>query len=88
MKISTNRAIGITVAVIVVAALAWLAWPSPVPVDLAKAARGSMEVTVDEEARTRVRQVYTVSAPLTGHGLAGRGAKSAISSRPTKQWSS
>lgn len=65
-KISTNRAIGIAVAVIVVAALAWLAWPSPVPVDLAKATRSSMEVTVDEEARTRVRQVYTVSAPLTG----------------------
>lgn len=65
-KISTNRAAWIGVGVAVVAALAWLAWPSPVPVDIAKAQRGAMETTIDEEARTRVRQVYTVSAPLSG----------------------
>ncbi len=50
----------------VVLVLAWLAWPSAVPVDLASVSRGPMEVTVDEEARTRVHHIYTVSAPLTG----------------------
>ena len=51
------------------AAAAWLAWPQPVLVDLATATKSSMEVTVDDEARTRVRNVYTVSAPLAGKVL-------------------
>lgn len=53
-----------TAAVLIL--LAWFVWPKPVPVDLAALVRGPMEVTVDEEARTRVRHIYTVSAPLTG----------------------
>lgn len=56
----------IIVVAIAVTAIVWFAWPSPVPVDLGPVARLPMEVTVDEEARTRVRHVYTVSAPLTG----------------------
>lgn len=47
----------------------WFAWPRPIPVDTAQAARGSMAVTVDEEARTRVRHIYTVSAPVAGKVL-------------------
>lgn len=50
-------------------AVAWFAWPRPIPVDTAQAARGPMAVTVDEEARTRVRHVYTVSAPVAGKVL-------------------
>ncbi|MBI3677001.1 MAG: HlyD family efflux transporter periplasmic adaptor subunit [Proteobacteria bacterium] len=65
-NISRNRAFVIAAAAAVLVVLAWLAWPDPVPVDLAPASRMSMEVTVDEEARTRVHHVYTVSAPLTG----------------------
>ena len=53
----------------VLAGLVWFAWPAPIPVDLATVARGSMEVTIDDEAKTRVRHVYTVSAPLTGDVL-------------------
>lgn len=45
---------------------AWLLWPSPVPVDLAQVKAGPMDVTVDDEGRTRVRHVYTVSAPVSG----------------------
>lgn len=41
----------------------------PVPVDLATAVIGPLEVTIDEEARTRVRHIYTVSAPLAGKVL-------------------
>ncbi|MBW0366686.1 efflux RND transporter periplasmic adaptor subunit [Ensifer adhaerens] len=50
-------------------AVAWFAWPRPIPVDTAQAARGPLAVTVDEEARTRVRHIYTVSAPVAGKVL-------------------
>jgi len=50
-------------------ALTWFAWPQPVAVDLAAATRGSMEVTIDDEAKTRVRHIYTVSAPVAGKVL-------------------
>lgn len=49
--------------------LVWFAWPRPIAVDLAAVTRGSMEVTVDDEAKTRVRHVYTVSAPIAGKVL-------------------
>jgi HlyD family secretion protein len=48
-------------AAVVVAAL-----PEPVFVDLAKATRGPLVITVDEPGRTRVRDRYVVSAPLGG----------------------
>lgn len=48
------------------AGVAWFLWPRPIPVDLASATIGPMEVTVDDEARTSLRHVYTVSAPVTG----------------------
>lgn len=49
--------------------LAWFAWPAPIGVDLAAATKGAMEVTVDDEAKTRVRHIYTVSAPIGGRVL-------------------
>ena len=55
-------------AVVLVAA-AWFAWPRPVLVDLATVSRGPMEVTVDDEGKTNVRHVYTVSAPISGKVL-------------------
>lgn len=54
------------VCVAVVAALVYAFWPEPAPVDLASVSRGQMMVTIDEEGETRVRDVYVVSAPLTG----------------------
>lgn len=51
------------------AAVAWFAWPRPIPVDIAALATGPMQVTIDEEAKTRVRHIYTVSAPITGKVL-------------------
>jgi HlyD family secretion protein len=56
-------------ACIGVAALALLAWafaPRPVAVDVAKADRGRFESTVDEDARTRLRDRYLITAPLAG----------------------
>src|ERR1051325_1336270 len=54
---------------LIVAGLIWFAWPQPIAVDLATVTRGSMEVTVDDEGKTRVRHVYTVSAPIAGKVL-------------------
>ena len=51
---------------LVVVAMAWLLRPQPVPVDLATVERGPLRVTVDEEGRTRVRDVYTIAAPIHG----------------------
>ncbi|MCG6858504.1 MAG: HlyD family efflux transporter periplasmic adaptor subunit [Salaquimonas sp.] len=39
----------------------------PVLVDTATASRGPMEVTINEEGVTKVRNVYTVSSPIAGH---------------------
>lgn len=51
------------------AGIAWLVWPQPIAVDLATIAAGPMEVAIDDEAKTRVRHIYTVSAPITGKVL-------------------
>jgi HlyD family secretion protein len=50
----------------IVLGFAWLLWPEPVLVDIAKTWRGHMEVTVDEEGVSRIRDVYVVSAPVSG----------------------
>ncbi len=51
------------------AALAWAFWPQPVPADIAVIGPGTLEVTVDEEGISRIRDVYTVSAPIIGKVL-------------------
>ena len=40
--------------------------PRPIPVDFAEVTRGRLAVTVDEEGETRVRDVFTLSAPVAG----------------------
>ncbi|MCA9086759.1 MAG: HlyD family efflux transporter periplasmic adaptor subunit, partial [Planctomycetaceae bacterium] len=43
----------------------WMAMqPSPVSVDVAHVERGTMLLTVTDDGRTRIREKYTVSAPL------------------------
>ena len=49
-----------------VAVLTWGFIPAPVAVDLAVVKRGPMEVTIKGEGRTRVHDIYTVSAPVSG----------------------
>jgi HlyD family secretion protein len=54
------------VGLAVLAGLVFAFRPIPVPVDLAEIDRGTVTVTLDEEGRTRVRDIYTVSAPIPG----------------------
>ena len=51
---------------LLVAGLVYAFWPKPVPVSLATAERGPMLVTIEDEGETRVKEVYTISAPLAG----------------------
>src|SRR5260370_12818766 len=51
------------------AALIWYAWPQPVLVDVATVIRAPMEVTVDDDGKSNVRHIYTVSAPIAGKVL-------------------
>jgi HlyD family secretion protein len=46
--------------------LVWTYLPAPAEVDLAQVERGPMMVTIDHEGKTRVRERYVVSAPLSG----------------------
>ncbi|SMH52295.1 efflux RND transporter periplasmic adaptor subunit [Maritimibacter sp. HL-12] len=49
---------------------AWqLAQPEYVPVDLASVTRGPLEVTVNGDGMTRIRDVFEVSAPVSGQVL-------------------
>lgn len=43
--------------------------PQPVGVDVAAIARGPISVTVDEEGKTSIKDVYVVSAPIAGRVL-------------------
>jgi len=46
--------------------MAWAFIPSPLTVEVATVRRGVFEQTVDEQARTRIRDHYAVTAPLSG----------------------
>jgi HlyD family secretion protein len=41
-------------------------WPKPASIETAKVSRGTIRSTVNEEGRTRVKQRYTISAPVSG----------------------
>ncbi|MEP9389951.1 HlyD family efflux transporter periplasmic adaptor subunit [Mesorhizobium sp. KR9-304] len=67
--ISMKRTVGAVALGVLAAGAVWFAWPRPIAVDLATATKGPMEVTIDDEAKTRVRHVYVVSAPIAGKVL-------------------
>ncbi|MEQ1612120.1 MAG: HlyD family efflux transporter periplasmic adaptor subunit [Hyphomicrobiaceae bacterium] len=67
MNLSANKTwIAAGIAGTVVAALVYALRPQPIGVDVATVTTGPMAVLVEEEGRTRVRQVYAVSAPIIG----------------------
>ncbi len=56
----------VTLALLAAGFLTYSFWPRPVEVDVARASRGSLRVTVDEDGKTRIKERYVVSAPLAG----------------------
>jgi HlyD family secretion protein len=61
--------LGLAVGGLIVVGLVWAFWPRPVPVDLATVTDGPLAVAVTEEGRTRVTDLYVVSAPVAGRLL-------------------
>ena len=59
-------ALSIAAGLVLAAALVWAFRPQPIDVEMASAAPGRFEATIDEDAKTRVAERYVVSAPLTG----------------------
>lgn len=57
---------GIGLGAVALGLLAWAFAPRPLSVEIAVASVGRFEASIDEEARTRVRDRYVVSAPLAG----------------------
>jgi HlyD family secretion protein len=68
-KITTKWVLPAGLALAVLTALAVALWPRAVPVDTALVTRGPMRVTVDEEGKSRIKDVYVVSAPASGRVL-------------------
>ena len=61
-----RRALFFVVLAAIAGGLVYAFWPKPVPADLAVIEAGVLEVTVDDDAVTRIRDIYTVSSPITG----------------------
>ena len=56
-------------AVLCLVLLAVALWPDAVEVDVAPVERGALQVTVDDEGETRVRDRFVISAPVAGRLL-------------------
>src|SRR5690554_939841 len=57
----------LVIALLVATVVFFILRPEPVWVDLATVEHGPMEVTIREEGKTRVKNRYQISAPVTGY---------------------
>lgn len=63
----TGKRLGLAAAAAgLMAMIGWALWPKPVGVDMATVTSGPMAVQVEEEGKTRIRDVFVVSAPQSG----------------------
>ncbi|MDJ1462341.1 HlyD family efflux transporter periplasmic adaptor subunit [Nitratireductor sp. GZWM139] len=63
LRMATAALVGIAL----IAALVWALLPAPVLVDLVAARRAPMQVIVSAEGIARIRETWTVTAPVTGN---------------------
>ena len=66
---SIKRGLMVLFALCLTGALVFALLPRPIPVDSKTVTRGQIRVTVDEEGKTRIRDVFVVSAPFSGKFL-------------------
>ena len=69
MKIRPTQLLVWIVIAAVVALLVLALQPQPIEADFTKVLRGPLQITLDEEGKTRVRDRYMVSAPVAGRVL-------------------
>lgn len=67
MSINSKRAGLLALVALMVAGFYLAMREKPVLVDIAQVHSGPMEVTIDEEGITQVRDVYAISSPIAGH---------------------
>jgi HlyD family secretion protein len=67
----TTRTIGLTLAgAALIGGLAYVAFRTdPVPVDLITVTAAPLQVTIDADGQTRIREIYEVAAPIAGTAL-------------------
>jgi HlyD family secretion protein len=61
-----RRLVPLTGGLLLTGLLGYAFWPRPAEMDLAPVVRGALKVTVDEDGKTRIRERFVVSAPLSG----------------------
>lgn len=66
MKILTQRLVLAVSALLVIGAIVTAMLPRAVSVDVATVQRGPLVVTITDDGKTRIRERYVVSAPLSG----------------------
>lgn len=66
MKLRTTSIVGALILALAVLGLYWLLMPQPVLVETAEVKTSHFQDTIEEDGRTRVRDRYLVSAPLSG----------------------
>jgi HlyD family secretion protein len=69
MKISKKGLLLVAFAAVVLGATVYAFLPKPIPVEVVRVVRGPLQVTVDHEGRTRVKERYVISTPLSGRLL-------------------
>ena len=60
------RIVPIMAVLAIVAAFVWAFVPQPVEVQVSEVTRGAFQQTIEEDGKTRVRERYNISAPLSG----------------------
>ena len=66
MRFRWRRFLLILLAAGLAAGIAYAFMPRPVPVDMVRVSRGPLRVTINEDGRTRIKEKYIVSSPLSG----------------------
>ncbi|MCA3574685.1 MAG: HlyD family efflux transporter periplasmic adaptor subunit [Aestuariivirga sp.] len=64
-----RRLIILALLLAALAALTWAFWPRPIAVETAVIEARDISVTVEEEGKSRIREVFAVSAPIAGQVL-------------------
>lgn len=66
MRIVLRTLSFLAIIIAVVGGLVWSFWPQPVLVELETIDAGPLQVTVDEDGKTRIKERYIVSSPVAG----------------------
>jgi len=68
MKASVRRKLFVAgIILVVVSATIYGFIPKAIEVDLVEVSRGPLQVTIEEEGRTRLKERFVISAPITGY---------------------